>query len=82
MRFKVDVECRASSLLSGRFEGENLSMLHAGVGVSSGANHLAVSVRNYRAHMGIRRRQSKALARQFEGMLKMLFVGGVSGHSR
>jgi hypothetical protein len=52
-------------------------VLHARVGISSGASDLALSIDDYRANIGIRRREPDALARQFERMLKMFFVGGV-----
>ena len=81
VRFEVDVEGSAASLAAGRFQSEDLSVLHAGVGIGSGANDVAVGVGDDGADVGIRRSEADALAGQFQRPVEKLFVGGVSGHA-
>ena len=77
VRFEIDVERSAAGFFAGRFQREDLGVLDAIVGVGSGADDVALSIGDHCADAGIGRRQADALARQFECVVKELFVGEV-----
>src|SRR5580692_2939347 len=79
--FEVDVKSCAAGLLASTFQRENLSVLYTLVGVSPRADHITVRVGDDRADVRIGRGQTDSLARQFEGAVEKLLVGGVSGHA-
>ena len=79
---EIDVQRAAAGLLSGLFEGEHFRVLHAIVGVNTGAHDAASCVHNHCADVGIGRGQSQALARQLERASQKLIVSGVVGHGR
>lgn len=90
VRFEVDVERSAAGFRTGCFKGENFRVLHARVGVGSGANDGAVCIGDDGSDVGIGRREADAGAGEFECVMeKLIFVGvivegvigGVSGHS-
>ena len=82
VRFEIDVERAAASFRACGVKGENFGMLHAVVGERTFANDVVGRIGNHRAHMGIRRGKSDALACKFEGAVEKLLVGGVSGHAK
>ena len=80
VRFEIDVESSAACFVAGCFEGENLGMLHAAVGVGSGSDDVAVNVCDYRADVGIGRGETQSFTREFQSAVQELFVCGLVGH--
>ena len=82
VRFEVDVKSCAAGFVAGSLQSQDLSVFHAGVGVSSSADNVAVGVCDNRADAGIRRGQADALVREFQCAMTKRFVQRVSGHAK
>jgi hypothetical protein len=74
MRLEIDVKSRAASLDARRFQSENFSVLHSVVSVRSASNHVALSICNHGADVGIGRGQTDAPACEFKRAPEKLSV--------